>query len=416
MSVTTRHDPHRARAGSGRRPPTKTASARTTQRSPKPPVRTARPVRTTRPVRPARSQPATPARRPSSTGTGARPRPHRPPAKVARLPVSRPRRAWAGGTFQRRIRLVRLVLVVAMLLLVARLVDVQVLHAGAYEAAARGESSITVSLPSLRGGIYARDGAPLAMSVPTDDVVADDFQVAHPVQTALALSPMLDIPATTLASQLHRPSGYVVLARQLPQSLGQKISADAFPGITMIADSKRIVPNGNLAGPVIGFTNAAGHGAAGLEYGDNRCLGGNRRQGDDHGVAGGCGVATVTRREPGPHVTRDGSGAHARHRAPVRVGASLGGGDRVISRREWHSGADGRQDGPGPLHGQSRRHPPQCTCRDDRHDPSRARRGRADRSPRCGGRGVRQPRRQPALRAGVGVQARHLFGGAGRTA
>ena len=62
--------------------------------------------------------------------------------------------------------------VAAMLLLVARLVDVQVLHAGAYQTAARGESSITVSLPSLRGGIYARDGAPLAMSVPTDDVVA----------------------------------------------------------------------------------------------------------------------------------------------------------------------------------------------------------------------------------------------------
>ena len=161
-----------------------------------------------------------------------------------------------------------------MLLLVARLVDVQVLHAGAYESAARGESSITVSLPSLRGGLYARDGAPLAMSVPTDDVVADDFQVAHPVQTALALSPMLNISATTLAAQLHRPSGYVVLARQLPQSFGQKISADAFPGITMIADSKRIVPNGNLAAPVVGFTNAAGHGAAGLEYGDNRVLAG----------------------------------------------------------------------------------------------------------------------------------------------
>ena len=105
---------------------------------------------------------------------------------------------------------------VALLLLVARLVDVQVLHAGAYQAAARGESSVTVSLPSVRGGIYARDGSPLAMSVQTDDVVADDFQVAHPLKTALALSPLIHVPATTLATELHRPSGYVVLARQLP--------------------------------------------------------------------------------------------------------------------------------------------------------------------------------------------------------
>ncbi len=161
-----------------------------------------------------------------------------------------------------------------MLLLVARLVDVQVLHAGAYQAAARGESSISVSLPSLRGGIYDRAGAPLALSVPTDDVVADDFQVAHPVQTALALSPILHVPATTLAAQLHRPTGYVVLARQLPQLTGQQISADAFPGISLIADSKREVPNGNLAAPVVGFTNGAGQGAAGLEFGDNRLLAG----------------------------------------------------------------------------------------------------------------------------------------------
>jgi len=187
---------------------------------------------------------------------------------------SRSRGSWATGTFQRRVRLVRLALVVALLLLVARLVDVQVLHAGAYEVAARGESSISVSLPSVRGGIYARDGSPLAMSVPTDDVVADDFQVAHPLRTALALSPLLHVPAATLATQLHRPSGYVVLARQLSQSVGHTIAADAIPGITLVADSKRLVPNGNLAAPVVGFTNAAGQGAAGLEYGNNHVLAG----------------------------------------------------------------------------------------------------------------------------------------------
>ncbi len=161
-----------------------------------------------------------------------------------------------------------------MLLLVARLIDVQVLRAGAYTAAARGESSITVSLPSLRGGIFARDGSPLALSVPTDDIVADDYQVKHPVQTALALSPLLHVPATTLASELHRRTGYVVLAKQLPQSTGQKIATDAIPGITLLADSKRIVPNGTLASSVIGFTNASGRGAAGLEYGDNTQLAG----------------------------------------------------------------------------------------------------------------------------------------------
>lgn len=162
----------------------------------------------------------------------------------------------------------------ALLLVVARLVDVQVLRSGSYAAAARGESSTTVSLPSLRGGIFSRDGSPLALSVPTVDVVADDFQVAHPLKTARALSPMLHVPVTTLEPELHQHSGYVVLARQLSQAEGDKITADAIPGITLVADSKRQVPNGNLAAPVLGFTNAAGKGAAGLEYGDNTLLAG----------------------------------------------------------------------------------------------------------------------------------------------
>ena len=140
--------------------------------------------------------------------------------------------------------------------------------------AARGESSISVPLPSLRGGIYARDGSPLAMSVPTDDVVADDFQVVHPLQTALALSRCCTSPQRRSAPQLHRPSGYVVLARQLAESVGHTIAVDAIPGITLVADSKRLVPNGNLAAPVVGFTNAAGMGAAGLEYGNNHVLAG----------------------------------------------------------------------------------------------------------------------------------------------
>jgi cell division protein FtsI (penicillin-binding protein 3) len=164
--------------------------------------------------------------------------------------------------------------VVALLALAARLVDVQVLHSGAYAAAARGESSISVSLPSLRGGIFARDGSPLALSVATDDVVADDFQVAHPLKTALALSPLLHVPAAALATQLQRHSGYVVLAKQLSEAAGQKISSDSLPGITLVDDSKRTVTNGNLAAPVLGFTHADGSGAAGLESADNTLLAG----------------------------------------------------------------------------------------------------------------------------------------------
>jgi cell division protein FtsI (penicillin-binding protein 3) len=166
-----------------------------------------------------------------------------------------------------------LALLLALVLLVGRLVDIQVLHANAYAAAGRGESSRTVTLPALRGGIYARDGSPLALSVATDDVVADDFQVAHPLATAQALTHLLHVPVATLATELHQKSGYVVLAKQLSQSTAHKIATDAYPGITLVSDAKRVVTSGNLAAPVIGFTNASG-GAGGLEYGQNKLLAG----------------------------------------------------------------------------------------------------------------------------------------------
>jgi cell division protein FtsI (penicillin-binding protein 3) len=161
-----------------------------------------------------------------------------------------------------------------MLALVVRLVDVQVVHSGSYTAEAREESSTTVNLTALRGGIYARDGSPLALSVRTEDVVADDRQITHPVQTAQALSPLVHVPAATLATELRGRSEYVVLAKQLPQTTGTKISNLAFPGIALVDDAQRTVPNGNLASPVLGFTHASGQGASGIESEDNRELAG----------------------------------------------------------------------------------------------------------------------------------------------
>ena len=170
--------------------------------------------------------------------------------------------------------MVRLLLVVCALAVVARLIDIQVVHAGAYQTAASHESTTTVSLPALRGGIYDRAGAALALSQPTDDVIADDFQVTHPLRYAQALSPLLGVPVATLNAMLRRHTGYVVLAKQVSQDKAGKISTDTFPGITLVGDSKRIVPNGNLASPVIGFTNGSGVGAAGIEYGDDQKLAG----------------------------------------------------------------------------------------------------------------------------------------------
>jgi cell division protein FtsI (penicillin-binding protein 3) len=165
-------------------------------------------------------------------------------------------------------------LVTVLLAVVARLVDLQVLHSSQYKKLAASELSVTVADPGLRGDVYDRNGAVLAISVPTKTVVADDFQIPHPQKEAAILAPLLGVPVATLAPELHQHSGYVKVATQVPASVGEKLANDNLPGITLLDSSQRIDPDGTLASPLLGQVHASGAGASGLEYKYNTLLSG----------------------------------------------------------------------------------------------------------------------------------------------
>ena len=167
-----------------------------------------------------------------------------------------------------------MLLVAVFLLLTARLVDIQVLRSGQYTAASAQELTQPVAIPALRGGLFDRNGQVLALSVPTKTVLADDFQVQHPVSEALALAPLLGVSPTRLAAQLQEHSGYVPLATNVSLPRANRVAAANLEGINLIDSSVRKVPNGNLASPVIGLVNGSGAGAAGLEYQRNALLAG----------------------------------------------------------------------------------------------------------------------------------------------
>ena len=163
---------------------------------------------------------------------------------------------------------------IALVLVGARLAYVQVLQSGQYQKDASQELTQLVTVPALRGAITDRNGVVLETSVPTEMVVADDFQIQHPRREAEALAPLLGVSSATLEPLLSERSGYVPLVRHLSTQSAKKVSALAFPGITMVDDSMTATPDGTLASPVIGVVNAAGTGAAGLEYQYNGILAG----------------------------------------------------------------------------------------------------------------------------------------------
>ncbi|MGH9044301.1 MAG: peptidoglycan D,D-transpeptidase FtsI family protein [Acidimicrobiales bacterium] len=206
----------------------------------------------------------------SSSGRLAKPA--RESGRRSARPGDRPRSFRAP--FRRRVVLFKVMLVLAVLAVSARLVAVQVLESPKYKALGASELTVTVADPGLRGAIYDRNGEVLAMSVPTKTVVADDFQIRHPASEAAVLAPILKSSPATLAAQLKERSGYVRLASNLSATLGQKLAADDLPGITLLDSSRRVDPDGPLALPLLGELHASGAGAFGIEYQHNGLLSG----------------------------------------------------------------------------------------------------------------------------------------------
>ena len=168
----------------------------------------------------------------------------------------------------------RVILLVCFAGLAVRLVAVQALSGGHYSSLSTAEVTSTVTVPATRGTIYDRDGAVLAVSLPTSTVVADPELISHPGAEAAALSPVLGVESGVLTTELSQHTGYVVLARQVSARTADKVSGLGLPGINLIPSTERVYPGGSLAAPLLGSVNASGGGDAGLEYQFNAMLSG----------------------------------------------------------------------------------------------------------------------------------------------
>ena len=160
--------------------------------------------------------------------------------------------------------------------ILARLLFVQGVNAATYQADARSEYVHEFSFLGERGAILDRNGNELAMSVPMTTVFGDPYQVTNPGQEAKALSVALGLPEATLQADLSEPSGFVYLARTVPNATAAKVEKlvndGAVPGVYTMQEPKRFDPPGQLAAPLIGMVGTDGTGLSGLEYEYNNLL------------------------------------------------------------------------------------------------------------------------------------------------
>ncbi|WP_234101674.1 penicillin-binding transpeptidase domain-containing protein [Streptomyces venezuelae] len=237
---------------------------------------------------PTPSKPAKPTSAPPSTGAPAATGATRTGATTG-TPGTRAAELDGPGP---RLRLVSLGLTLVMLAFVVRLLQVQAVDASAYAAKADKYRFQEYTLSAERGEITDRNGIALAASVDAYDITADpklftpeEAKVPDaPEQAAALLAPLLGKEPAELAKKLRTPkSRYTLLARkQTPQVwnqikdlrrvYGQKAQPSAggngvnlLGGILSEPSTKRVYPNGELAAGILGYVNAEGKGAGGVE-------------------------------------------------------------------------------------------------------------------------------------------------------
>lgn len=158
------------------------------------------------------------------------------------------------------------------IVLIGRLVKIQVINGRFYSERAASQQLGTVPITASRGTIYDRNMKPMAVSATVWDVVVALPYIKNDAQRgeiADTLSKILLIDRQTIYKQLSRNTGYEIVARKVEKStadLVRKFITDhTINCISLVEDSKRYYPFGDLASQVLGFTGTDNQGLAGIE-------------------------------------------------------------------------------------------------------------------------------------------------------
>jgi len=187
--------------------------------------------------------------------------------------VSRPRRARRrAGLRPGRLDFVAAVALAGFLALFARAIQLQTLDAEWLSDRAGRQAQTTVSLEALRADLEDRRGSPLAVSATVDSVGGWPKRIADRRAAARALAGPLRVPARELDSRLARGTGFVWLQRWVAPDVAQKVTRLSLTGVQLIPERRRFYPNGDLAGPLLGFADRDGRGLSGVELAYDREL------------------------------------------------------------------------------------------------------------------------------------------------
>ncbi|TDS69161.1 cell division protein FtsI (penicillin-binding protein 3) [Pantoea sp. PNA 14-12] len=178
-----------------------------------------------------------------------------------------------------RFRLICLGVLACMVVLLARVADLQFLNQPMLEHEADQRSLRTVTLPTSRGTLLDRNGEALALSVPSRDVIADpqrvlesnpDFTSAKWAYLAAALGMRPEEVASQITANPKRR--FLYLGRKVELGIAKDIKDLKLKGISEVYDDSRFYPMSEASAPLIGIVGADNTGLNGLEKGFDKVL------------------------------------------------------------------------------------------------------------------------------------------------
>lgn len=203
----------------------------------------------------------------------------------------------SGDTFRKRIRYLVGGFLFIFLIFGARLIDVQAVQASGYAKRATNEMVNRSVWLAPRGTITDVNGVVLARSEAAKNIIVDQTMIADPATTALVTAAVLGLPVANLQALLTGTKRYQVIENGVAPIVWDNLQS-ALTAYNIEVEkkpdglSKRFVgffsenaytrnyPTGSLASSLVGLTNAANQGAAGIEASMNTALTGTNGEYD----------------------------------------------------------------------------------------------------------------------------------------
>ncbi len=177
-------------------------------------------------------------------------------------PSSNPSHAYPSG----RMGLIFVFFIAIACIFFLRLIYLQVIVADEYSAQARDARTITVESSPRRGTIYDRNGVVLATSIDATTVYVNPYEVEDAEDEARQIAAILGGKAADFEKKLKsEDTSFVYIKRKVDTDVAEELKELELPGIYFLSDTKRVYPNGQTGGQVIGFVDVDGNGISGLE-------------------------------------------------------------------------------------------------------------------------------------------------------